>query len=382
MATYNIGGFDFTNDAGGIRRADGKPLYNTFNFANPPSWGEINQSLKSGDTSVLAPELRPYASQLSGLNDQIASTENYDTGFNGFMNKAAPGIILGLGGAGIASELGGGSFFNNIFSGGTDAPWGVNPQGAGMPFDPLADFGPDYFSGAGDYAGALKDLSALPAPTNLQDLMTKLDSTPSGKSLLNSLTGGSSDAAGASSILSKILGSGGGTGTDWASILGKLGAAGLGAYGSNQQANSLSNLANQYLNFGAPSRARFEASMSPGFDPMSIPGYSGALDSTSKSVLAGLAAKNGNPFGNPGGLIDANKQIVAGTALPAINEYQRLNANTGFGSSMNAAVPLQTQAIGQEGNVLNSLGYGLNAVTNPQPSLADMIKALNLQGLA
>ena len=116
--------------------------------------------------------------------------------------------------------------------------------------------------------------------------------------------------------------------------------------------------------------------MTPGFDPMSIPGYSGALDTASKGILARLSAQGGNPFGNPGGLIDANKQIVAGTAMPAINEYQRQNANAGFGASMNAAIPLQTAAIGQEGNVLNALGYGLNAVANPQPTLADMIKGL------
>jgi PPE-repeat protein len=123
--------------------------------------------------------------------------------------------------------------------------------------------------------------------------------------------------------------------------------------------------------------------MTPGFDPMSIPGYAGALDTASKSILAKLSATGGNPFGQPGQLIDANKQIVAGTALPAVNEYQRLNLSAGGLGNLNAAIPaLQQGAIGQQGNVLNSVGYGLNAIANPQPSLADMIKALNLQGLS
>ena len=39
------------------------------------------------------------------------------------------------------------------------------------------------------------------------------------------------------------------------SLLGKLGATALGALGSNQQAKSLQELATQYQNFGAPSRA-------------------------------------------------------------------------------------------------------------------------------
>ncbi len=117
--------------------------------------------------------------------------------------------------------------------------------------------------------------------------------------------------------------------------------------------------------------------MSPGFDPMSIPGYSGALDTASKGLLARLSATGGNPFGNPGGLIDANKQIVSGTAMPAINEYQRLNLSAGGLGNLNAAIPgLQTQAIGAEGNILNALGYGLNAIANPQPSLADLAKSL------
>ena len=120
--------------------------------------------------------------------------------------------------------------------------------------------------------------------------------------------------------------------------------------------------------------------MSPNFDPMSMPGYKGALDTASQSILAKLSAAGGNPFGNPGGLIEANKQIVSGTAMPAINEYQRLNANTGFGSSMNAALGLQTQGIGADANTLNALGYGINALTNPQPSLADLLKQLGGSG--
>lgn len=106
-------------------------------------------------------------------------------------------------------------------------------------------------------------------------------------------------------------------------LIGKLGAAGLQAFGSNQQSNSLNQLAQQQMGFGAPSRGRFEAAMTPGFDPNSIPGYAGALDTASKSILARLSARDGNPFGSPGGLIQANKDIVSGTALPAINEYTR-----------------------------------------------------------
>jgi hypothetical protein len=164
-------------------------------------------------------------------------------------------------------------------------------------------------------------------------------------------------------------------------VLGTLGATALGAYGANRQADQFGDLARQYQEFGAPSRARFEASMTPGFDPTSIPGYKGALDTASQSLLAKLSATGGNPFGQPGSLIDANKAIVSGTALPAINEYQRLNANTGFGSAMNSAFNAQTGAIGADSNLYNALGYGLGQITQPQQSLTELYRSLKMAGL-
>lgn len=165
---------------------------------------------------------------------------------------------------------------------------------------------------------------------------------------------------------------------DWGRILGAVGPAILGAYGANQQSNDLKDLANQYMGFGAPSRGRYEASMTPGFDPNSIPGYAGALDTSSKSVLANLAATGGNPYGNPGGLIDANKKIVSGTALPAIQEYQRLNANTGFGSSMNAGGNFQAAGINADQGIYGAAGWGLGNLLNPpKTGILEQILRLN-----
>ena len=155
----------------------------------------------------------------------------------------------------------------------------------------------------------------------------------------------------------------------------------LGAYGANKQTGALQTLAGQYQNFGAPSRMRYEQSMSPGFDPNSIPGYAGALDSASKAVLAKLSASGGNPFGNPGGLIDAQKQIVSGTAMPAINEFQRLNAATGFGQTLNSAGGFGQNAIGSQANVYNAVGAGINDVLNPPQTLAQQLAALKQAGL-
>src|SRR6185503_40839 len=152
---------------------------------------------------------------------------------------------------------------------------------------------------------------------------------------------------------------------EYARMLGTLGSTGLGILGANQQSNALADLAKQYQEYGAPSRSRFEASMSSGFDPMSIPGYAGAVDSASKGILARLSATGGNPWGNPGALTEANKSIISGTAMPAINEYQRLNANTGFGSSMNAALGLQTGGINADRGITTALSSGLENLTAP-----------------
>ena len=156
----------------------------------------------------------------------------------------------------------------------------------------------------------------------------------------------------------------------------------LGAYASSQQANTLKGLADQYAGYGAPSRARYEASMTPGFDPNTIPGYKGALENASDTLLRRLSANGGNPFGSPGGLIEANKAIVGGTALPAINEYQRLNLAGGGLANLNAAYPSTLNAASTAGtNVWNGIGGAIDDVINPRRSLADLVKAFNMTGL-
>ncbi len=166
-----------------------------------------------------------------------------------------------------------------------------------------------------------------------------------------------------------------------AKILGSLGGAALSFFGGQKQAGALQSLAQRNLEFGAPSRARFEASMTPGFDPMSIPGYSGAIDTASKGVLARLSATGGNPFGNPGGLIDANKQIVAGTALPAIHDYQTTNLNAGYGPGFGASNTASMGAINADAGSLTGAAGALGQLTAPDTSLAALIAQMKAAGL-
>lgn len=187
---------------------------------------------------------------------------------------------------------------------------------------------------------------------------------------------GAGTAASGGSALSNLL-SGTAGGSDILKLLGQVAPGLIDAYGSSQKADSLSDLANQFAAYGAPSRARYEASMTPGFDPYtSIAGYKGAVDTSSESLLRQLSATGGNPYGNPGGLIEAQKSVINGTALPAVQEYQRLNAGAGGLANLAAAYPgAATSAAGASSGVYTGLGDALgNALAPKQLSLSDLLK--------
>lgn len=289
----------------------------------------------------------------------------------GAWNSALAGGGLGGGLANAAGAMGGaaGPSFGGLSA--LEAAGGLAGAGSGLGALPsLTDAAGAMGGAAGESFGGLTAAEAAGGAAG---------ASGTGQSLIQQLQkmvqGGGSNAASAGSLLSKVLG-GTATMSDYAEIAAKLGAAGLGAYASNQQAGAMNDLAQQYMGFGAPSRARFEASMTPGFQASSIPGYQVALDDAMNSQLRGLSAVGGNPFGNPGGLIEAQKKVIAGTQLPAIQEYQRLNLGAGGQANLNAAVPgLQTGAIGADSNTFNALGYGLGALTQPkQQSLSDLLK--------
>lgn len=185
---------------------------------------------------------------------------------------------------------------------------------------------------------------------------------------------GSAAGSAAGTAFSRIL-DGTASTADWLSVLGPTAATALGIYGSNRQAGRYDDLANRYLAMGEPFRARAEASMQPGFDPMSIPGYRAAVDDAMDTQLRGLSAVGGNPFGQPGGLIEAQKKVLAGTALPAITNYQNQNISAGGLANLQTQAPgLQSAAIGQQGNVYNAIGAGISDITNPRRSLADVLQ--------
>lgn len=147
----------------------------------------------------------------------------------------------------------------------------------------------------------------------------------------------------------------------------------LGAIGANQQANSLGALAKQYMDLGAPSRARYEASFAPGFTMASDPGYQDALDASSKATLHSLSVQ-GNPAGSPDAWSQSLADNYAKTAYPALQNFRNTNANAGGIASLQTAAPAAaTGAITAQGNIFNAIGAGANDIFNPQPSLAQTL---------
>lgn len=297
----------------------------------------------------------------------------------GTAGTGASGIgQLALPGAGVAgaAALGSGGGFNfspadlGQINPGTSAPW----QNLMTP-DPsnILNINNPINLGSSSPGFQLPSLS-IPIPGAASD--SAQFGTPDAPA--GAIPGGAPGTPGAAAgtALSRLL-NGTATADDLASLAGKVAPALLGAYASNQQSGQLADLAKQQQAFGAPSRARFEASMSPGFDPTSIPGYSGALSTTSDTLLRRLSATGGNPYGNPGALTEASKAIVSGTALPAIQNYQQQNSQAGGYGSINAAAPqTAAAAIGSNANLYNSIGAGISDVTNPQMDLSAILKQL------
>lgn len=158
-----------------------------------------------------------------------------------------------------------------------------------------------------------------------------------------------------------------------AGLVTKGAPAALGAYAANKQANSLQELADKYMNLGAPSRDRYEASFAPGFTMANDPGYTDALNQASKASMHALSV-NGNPVGSPNAWGRSLQDLYEKTAYPALQTFRNQNASTGGIASFSAAAPgAATGAIGAQGNVFNAIGGGINDIFNPKPSLAQTL---------
>ena len=95
------------------------------------------------------------------------------------------------------------------------------------------------------------------------------------------------------------------------------------------------------------------------------------MDSTSNAIMRKLST-TGNPFDNPGGLMEANRYVMENTALPAINNYRSQLGTFGqLGTSTGGTASLG--AIPAAGGVYDAIGAGLyNATKEPDPFATTM----------
>lgn len=154
----------------------------------------------------------------------------------------------------------------------------------------------------------------------------------------------------------------------------------IGAVGANQQSNAYADLANKYLDIGAPSRARYEGSYAPGFSMEKDPGYTDALNQSAKATLHGLSV-TGNPADSPNAWNQSLTDLYQKTAYPALQTYRNQNAASGGMATLTQAAPgASSNAITAQGNVLNSVGAAANDIFNPPKSLAQILREIKTAG--
>ena len=316
------------------------------------------------------------------------ATYNYDEGGSFFGDVLSnfvtgPGVPLGgFVGAGALNSGGLGNFLSS-FGGevggaaGAGAGGGAGGISGGEMFDPFADFGADYFAGAGDFAGG-GGLSAADA--------AEIDSWLANEGNFTSdILGNGPKLPNGTPVdlfLKNIQVQTGLSNKDLISLAGRLGAAGLGALASNKQASALKNLAGQYTEYGAPYRAMLAQSYAnPSAFLANNPDIKAAVDQGTSALARALSVR-GNPAQSGTALQEMQNYATQGLYGQLGNERQRL-ANFGGLTALTSAVPsLSAQAIGANSGLYNALGYGLQQVTNPQPTIDDLMKSINTGGLA
>ena len=211
-------------------------------------------------------------------------------------------------------------------------------------------------------------------------------------------------------------------------LLGAIAPAALGAFGANQQANSLADLARQQMELeqgrfttllgredeaikrqqaaidwaraqGQPYRDQFAGLLKDPSSFLTSPGVTASVDQGTNSLARALSAKVGNPIENPTALGEMQGYATNTLYGKLGEELNRLMAAGGLTSAggSGATVPgigtnlsqnvqdlsgkTQAAAIGADSNIWNAIGSGIANVFNPQPSLADLLKQMQGSGI-
>lgn len=357
-------------------------------FKNTPVAKEVTQapeesflsSFMKGPMSVIGPALGISGAMNGWLGNYLNLANGGGIGGVSGLADAAGGVI-GSGGGGFGLP-------GAVASGAADASWGVNPQGGGM------NWYDEFLNSIGIDPASVAPFESSPTNASIWDminggtggpLMPPADPSGMDPNMVETRPSGWNPSRPDPTMLQslqQVIQQTGLPPTSALKLLGQLGAAGLGAYASNKQAGALQGLASKYSEYGAPYRAMLAQSYA---DPSAYlandPSIQAAVNQGTNALARSLSVR-GNPAQSGTALTDIQNYATQNLYGQLGNERNRL-ANFGGLSGFNAAAPtLDAQAVGQQGNAYNALGYGLQQVTNPQTSLTDLVKALQIGGLA
>ena len=388
----------------------GAPILNDSNPHQSEAW--VGDLIRSGAIAALIGGTGYGLSTLGASGAGAAGAEMFGEGTAGALADwgAATGAAAPAAGyTGTLSELaadGLGGIANTGFGTGATAGTGV-----GMDWSTLTDF----FGEGTDLGGSTVDWGASAASDYLQWPSNNIFDAGGGMSIpgvgevsgvvnlgdaagiggmsyapggLESLAAGLTglDSTGTISDLIKKYGSKAidaltANGGDNALVksLGAAGAGVAGYLGSKSQASDYMKLADRYDAYGAPSRSRYESSFAPGFTMANDPGYTDALNQSSKATLHGLSAQGqGNPADNPNAWAQSLKDNYQQTAYPALQNYRTLNANAGgIASAAPAAIGFQDKAIQSNLAGTQAIGSAANNIFNPPQTTAQQFAQLS-----
>jgi len=308
-------------------------------------------------------------------------------GLMGGEGALASGAGSGGGSAGVGfGELGSGVFglgeaapvYGGISSTGGALGSGLaGIEGAGLGLgglETVGGAGAGLTAGLGELGSGTFGLGSAPTYGGISSTGGALGTGTAGVEGMGAGVTGAGEATGAASAgavasqsgsaLSRIL-NGTATTADYLSTFGNLAGTGLGLLGANQQSSAMGDIANRYLDMGAPYRGLLQQSYQPGFNLATAdPAYQGALDQAAQSAARATSARVGNPTENPGAYAEMQKYITGSLALPQLNTY-RSQLGTFGQLGVNQAGTAQMGEAQAKGGMYDALGYGIGQMTQP-----------------
>lgn len=169
------------------------------------------------------------------------------------------------------------------------------------------------------------------------------------------------------------------TGTDVMRTLGNLGAAGLGAYASNEQTGALEDMAARYEGYGAPYRQKLSDLYADPTSFLSSKEVQTPVDLGTQSLMRSLSTQ-GNPFGS-GNALQQGQSYASDQLFSRLGQEKDRLAGFGGLASYNAAAPAAaTNAIssgqGPYIGAAKAMGDIFNPPQTPAQQAAEWMKVM------